>query len=72
MSDLQLKDSPQRKEKVGPADLAFVAFVVIITVIAVMLALIQIYLQNPRYFALAHDKEHSSNSSTDHSGGWSF
>ena len=48
MSDLQLKDSPQRKEKVGPADLAFVAFVVIITVIAVMLTLIQIYLQNPR------------------------
>ena len=48
MSDLQLRGSSQRKEKVGPADLAFVAFVVIITVIAVMLTLIQIYLQNPR------------------------
>jgi hypothetical protein len=47
MSDLQLKGSPQHKEKVGPADLAFVAFVVIITIIAVMLTLIQIHLQNP-------------------------
>jgi hypothetical protein len=33
----QAGGSPQRKEKVGPADLAFVAFVVIITAIAVML-----------------------------------
>ena len=48
MSDLQARGSPQRKEKVGPADLAFVAFIVIITAIAVMLTLTQIYLQNPR------------------------
>ena len=48
MSDLQGTSSPQRKEKVGPADLAFVAFIVIITAIAVMLTLTQIYLQNPR------------------------
>ena len=47
MSDLQAKDSPQGKEKVGPADLAFVAFVVIITAIAVMLTLTKIYLQGP-------------------------
>jgi hypothetical protein len=38
----------QRKEKVGTADLAFVAFIIIITAIAVMLTLTQIYLQNSR------------------------
>jgi hypothetical protein len=47
MSDLQARGGPQRKEKAGPAELAFVAFVVIITVIAVMLTLTKIYLQNP-------------------------
>ena len=47
MSDLQATGSSQGKEKVGPADLAFVAYVVIITAIAVMLTLTKIYFQNP-------------------------
>ena len=46
MADLQARGSPQSKEKVGPADLAFVAFIVIITAIAVMLTLGKIYFQN--------------------------
>jgi hypothetical protein len=47
MSDLQASGSPQGKEKIGPADLAFVAFVIIILAIAVMLTLTKIYLQSP-------------------------
>jgi hypothetical protein len=41
MSDLQARGSPQNKEKVGPADLAFVAFVIIILAIALGLTLLK-------------------------------
>jgi hypothetical protein len=44
---METNDS-QHKQRVGPADVAFVAFLILITAIAATLTLLQIYLQNPK------------------------
>jgi len=41
-------NNSQHKEKIGFADVAFVAFLILITAIAATLTLLQIYMQNPK------------------------